>query len=495
MKSDFLIAVTQLAAERGLPKESVVGAVEAALVSAYKKDAYAAGYNITVRLNPNDGEIKVYVLKDVVEEVTEPRREIDIKEARKYKSEAVLNDTIEMNATFPMAGRIAAQTAKQVVLQRLREAERELVLAEYAHRVGDILGGRVERLEPHGLVVSLGRTEALLPREETVPTERYRSSQTLQFYLQEVARTTRGPELILSRSHPNLVQRLFEREVPEIFNGIVEIKAVAREAGFRSKLAVSSRQEGVDPVGSCVGLRGIRIQNIVTELQGEKIDVIQWHEDPTVLIANALSPAQVLRVELRKSEQSASVTVPERQLSLAIGREGQNVRLAAKLTGWNIDILSPEETASKQEREAPPAEAAPETATATVVAEAEEVVAEVAAAPAPVETAPEVEAPAEVEELVPVDAVDGVEPEEALPEVSAEEEVLAEVEGLEAEPEVVVEPEPAGISADDERLWVVPAAVNEPSVLRFAEDILPGRGERSDRDRSRGRSRRGRRSR
>ena len=249
MKSDFLIAVTQLAAERGLPKESVVGAVEAALVSAYKKDAYAAGYNITVRLNPNNGEIKVYVLKDVVEEVTEPRREIDLNEARKYKTGAVLNDTIEMNATFPMAGRIAAQTAKQVVLQRLREAERELVLAEYAHRVGDILGGRVERLEPHGLVVSLGRTEALLPREETVPTERYRSSQTLQFYLQEVARTTRGPELILSRSHPNLVQRLFEREVPEIFNGVVEIKAVAREAGFRSKLAVSSRQEGVEPGG------------------------------------------------------------------------------------------------------------------------------------------------------------------------------------------------------------------------------------------------------
>jgi len=487
MKSDFLIAVTQLAAERGLPKESVVGAVEAALVSAYKKDAYAAGYNITVRLNPNDGEIKVYVLKDVVEEVTEPRREIDVEEARKYKSGAVLNDTIEMNATFPMAGRIAAQTAKQVVLQRLREAERELVLAEYAHRVGDILGGRVERLEPHGLVVSLGRTEALLPREETVTTERYRSSQTLQFYLQEVARTTRGPELILSRSHPNLVQRLFEREVPEIFNGIVEIKAVAREAGFRSKLAVSSRQEGVDPVGSCVGLRGIRIQNIVTELQGEKIDVVQWHEDPTVFIANALSPAQVLRVELRKIEQSASVTVPERQLSLAIGREGQNVRLAAKLTGWNIDILSPEETASRQERETPTVAAAPQAAAATAVAEE--------APPAPVETVTEVEQPVEAEQPVPVDAVDGVEPEEALPEVSAEEEVLAEVEGLEAEPEVVVEPEPAGLSADDERLWIVPAAVNEPSVLRFAEDILPGRGERSDRDRTRGRSRRGRRAR
>ena len=488
MKSDFLIAVTQLAAERGLPKESVVGAVEAALVSAYKKDAYAAGYNITVRLNPNDGEIKVYVLKDVVEEVTEPRREIDVEEARKYNSGAVLNDTIEMNAAFPMAGRIAAQTAKQVVLQRLREAERELVLAEYSHRVGDILGGRVERLEPHGLVVSLGRTEALLPREETVPTERYRSSQTLQFYLQEVARTTRGPELILSRSHPNLVQRLFEREVPEIFNGVVVIKAVAREAGFRSKLAVSSRQEGVDPVGSCVGLRGIRIQNIVTELQGEKIDVVQWHEDPTVLIANALSPAQVLRVELRKSEQSASVTVPERQLSLAIGREGQNVRLAAKLTGWNIDILSPEETASKQQREAPTAEAAPQAAAATAVAEK--------AAPAPAaETIPAAEQPVEVEQLVPVGAVDGVEPEEALPEVSAEEEVLAEVEGLEAEPEVVEEPEPAGISIDDERLWIVPAAINEPSVLRFAEDILPGRGERSDRDRSRGRSRRGKRAR
>ena len=217
--------------------------------------------------------------------------------------------------------------------------------------------------------------------------------------------------------------------------------------------------------------------------------MVQWHEDPTVFIANALSPAQVLRVELRTSEQSASVTVPERQLSLAIGREGQNVRLAAKLTGWNIDILSPEETASRQEREAPTAEAAPEAAVATAVAEVAE------AAPAPAEAVPAVEELVEAEQAVPVDAVDGVEPEEALPEVSAEEEVLAEVEGLDAEPEVVEEPEPAGISVDDERLWVVPAAVNEPSVLRFAEDILPGRGERSDRDRSRGRSRRGKRAR
>jgi N utilization substance protein A len=474
MKSDFLIAVTQLASERGLPKEQVVGAVEAALVSAYKRDAFAAGYNITVRLDPNHGEVKVFVLKDVVEEVTDSRREMGLEESRKHSVTAVLGDTIETEATFRMSGRIAAQTAKQVVLQRLREAERELLLAEYAHRVGEILAGRVERMEPYGLIVSLGKTEALLPKEETVSTERYRSSQTLQFYLREVARTTRGPELILSRSHPDLVKRLFEREVPEISTGVVEINGIAREPGFRTKIAVSSRQDGVDPVGSCVGLRGIRIQNIVTELQGEKVDVIQWDESPAVLIGNALSPAQVLNVEFHPDEGSASVYVPERHLSLAIGREGQNVRLAAKLTGWRIDILGPVEL---------PEDHRVEKAVAVGIdASTEKSPAAVSDLEAPIDNGKQdlTDSPKDsLVELVDVDSSSAG--------VSAEEAVLAE-EDTGNQKQQAKAPEPEGLSVDDERLWIVPAANTGPSVLRFAEDIMPAREHSPDRGRKGGRA-------
>tara|TARA_B100001750_G_C15473046_1_gene580936 strand:+ start:114 stop:1553 length:1440 start_codon:yes stop_codon:yes gene_type:complete len=471
MKSDFLIAVTQLASERGLPKEEVVGAVEAALVSAYKRDAFAAGYNITVRLDPNHGEVKVFVLMDVVEEVIDSRREMGLEESRKHNGTAALGDTIEVEATFRMSGRIAAQTAKQVVLQRLREAEREQLLAEYAHRVGDILGGRVERMEPYGLVVSLGRAEALLPKEETVPTERYRSSQTLQFFLREISRTTRGPELILSRSHPDLVKRLFEREVPEISSGVVEINGVAREAGFRTKIAVSSRQEGVDPVGSCVGLRGIRIQNIVTELQGEKVDVIQWDEDPAVLIANALSPAQVLNVEFHVDDGSASVYVPERHLSLAIGREGQNVRLAAKLTGWRIDILGPVEMPVVDD----------EIETEGINGLGEQTLAEAAILDDHTENGQK-DLSGSLEEAI-VQLVDEDTPSSG---VSAEEAVLAE-EDIADSGGQVAEAEPEGLSVDDERLWIVPAATG-PSVLRFAEDIMPARERSPDRGRKGGRS-------
>ena len=290
MKSDFLLAVTQLAAERGLPKESVVSAVEAALASAYKKDSFAAGHDITVRLDPNNGEIQVFEQKTVVEEVEDAKQEISLKDAREVSSTAEIGDVLELEAYFPSVGRIAAQTAKQVVLQRLREAERELVIAEFANRVGELIAGRIERIEPQHAVISVGRAEALMPREEQVPTERYRPNLTMQFYEVEVAQSARGPEVILSRAHRDLIRRLFEREVPEIFNGIVEIKAIAREAGARSKVAVSARQEGVDPVGSCVGLRGFRIQNIVNELQGENIDVVQWEDDPKHFIANSPQP-------------------------------------------------------------------------------------------------------------------------------------------------------------------------------------------------------------
>ena len=256
MKSDFLLAVTQLAAERGLPKESVVSAVEAALASAYKKDSFAAGHDITVRLDPNNGEIQVFEQKTVVEEVEDAKQEISLKDAREVSSTAEIGDVLELEAYFPSVGRIAAQTAKQVVLQRLREAERELVIAEFANRVGELIAGRIERIEPQHAVISVGRAEALMPREEQVPTERYRPNLTMQFYEVEVAQSARGPEVILSRAHRDLIRRLFEREVPEIFNGIVEIKAIAREAGARSKVAVSARQEGVDPVGSCVAPSG-----------------------------------------------------------------------------------------------------------------------------------------------------------------------------------------------------------------------------------------------
>ena len=340
MKSDFLIAITQLSAEKNLPKETVIGAVEAALVSAYKKDEFAANQNIRVKINPNTGGVKVWAEKVVVEVPSDNRYEISLAEARRLKSDIQIGETTEVEATPHNAGRIAAQTAKQVILQRLHEAEHSAIFEEYAGKEGDTVTGLVQRIESRQIFIDLGRTEAILPAVEQVPNERYRIGQRLKVYLLEVARTNRGPRVIVSRSHPDLLRRLFELEVPEVYNGIVEIKSIAREAGYRSKIAVAANQEGIDPVGCCVGLRGIRIQNIVNELNGEKIDVVMWHPDQSILIANALSPAKVLSVNLNDSEQIATVVIPDRQLSLAIGKEGQNVRLAAKLTGCHIDIKS-----------------------------------------------------------------------------------------------------------------------------------------------------------
>jgi N utilization substance protein A len=340
MKSDFLLAITQLAAEKNLSKEVVLGAVEAALVSAYRKDSFAATQNIEAKIDPTTGRVKVWAEKTVTAEPADKRQEISLKDAREINPEAELDDLIMVEDTPHNAGRIAAQTAKQVILQRLHEAEHGAIFEEYAGKEGDIISAIVERVEPKQVLVSLGRGEAIMPLPEQMPTERYRSGQRLKVLLVEVARTAKGPLLVVSRSHPNLVRRLFELEVPEVFNGVVEIKSVAREAGFRSKVAVVSTQTGIDPVGCCVGLRGIRIQNIVTELSGEKIDVVAWNEDPAIFIANALSPAKVVRVELDEAEKSARVIIPDRQLSLAIGKVGQNVRMAVKLTGWRIDIKS-----------------------------------------------------------------------------------------------------------------------------------------------------------
>jgi len=340
MKSDFLLAITQLSAEKNLPSEIVIAAVEAALVSAYRKDNFAANQNISVKINPTSGKVQVWAEKVVVERPSDSRCEISLNEARRIKEGAQIGETVIVESTPRNAGRIAAQTAKQVILQRLHEAEHSAIFEEYAGREGDIITGVVQRIEPRQIFVDLGRTEAILPASGQVHNERYRVGQRLKAIILEVVQTGKGPRVVLSRSHPDLVRRLFEMEVPEIFNGTVELKSIAREAGSRSKVAVATHQGGVDAVGCCVGLRGIRIQNIVNELNGEKIDVVMWSPDASTFIANALSPAQILSIELDEREGIATAVVPDRQLSLAIGKEGQNVRLAAKLTGWRIDIKS-----------------------------------------------------------------------------------------------------------------------------------------------------------
>ena len=340
MKSDFLIALTQLAAERHLPREQVLGAIEVALASAFKKDNPASGQNISVTLNPNTGEVSVFALKTVVETVEDSDKEVTVADAQSIKKGAELGDEVAAAEPLPHnASRIAAQTAKQVVLQRLREAERDLLYQEFQQHEGDIVSGVIEQAEPgRTITLDLGRAQAILPFEEQAPNERYRKGQRTKVYLISVTSTPKGPEILVSRSHKNMLKRLFEIEVPEVYNGVVEIKVIAREAGFRSKVAVSATQPGIDPVGSCIGIRGNRIQSIVNELQGEKIDIVSWDEEPKTFIANALSPSEPVHVELLEQEQTAIVVVPDRQLSLAIGKEGQNTRLAARLTGWRLDI-------------------------------------------------------------------------------------------------------------------------------------------------------------
>jgi N utilization substance protein A len=395
MKSDFLIAITQLSAEKNLPKETVIGAVEAALVSAYRKDDFTANQNIRVKIDPNTGGVKVWAEKTVIEVPSDGRHEISLDEARRVKPDIQIGETIEVEATPHNAGRIAAQTAKQVILQRLHEAEHSAIFEEYADREGDVVTGLVQRIEPRQIFIDLSRTEALLPTVEQIPNERYRIGQRLKVYLLEVARTNRGPRVIVSRSHPDLLRRLFELEVPEVFNGQVELKSIAREAGSRSKIAVAARQDGIDPVGCCVGLRGIRIQNIVNELNGEKIDVVMWNPDTPTFIANALSPAQVLSVYLNDAQQIATVVIPDKQLSLAIGKEGQNVRLAAKLTGYHIDIKGASVAEAERVAES---KLITETERETIVVE--EVPSEDLAAMAPISE------PAEVEEAGPSPALD-----------------------------------------------------------------------------------------
>jgi len=409
MKSEFVLALTQLAAEKNLPKEVVISAVETALVSAYRKDNFAPNQEISVKIDPATGKVRVWAEKVVVEKPEDTRKEISLAEAQKIKPDAEIDDTVEVEAMPRNAGRIAAQTAKQVILQRLHEAEHSAIFEEYSGKEGDIVNGLVQRIESRQVFIDLGRTEAMLPASEQVRNERYRIGQRLKVYLLEVVRTARGPQVVVSRSHPGFLRRLFELEVPEVLNGTVELKAVAREAGYRSKVAVAASQEGIDPVGCCVGLRGIRIQNIMRELNSEKLDVVSWNPDASVFIANALSPAQVLSVDLDEEEGIATVVVPDRQLSLAIGKEGQNARLAAKLTGWRIDIKSASIAEAEKLAATKPLTEVAEVTEETVVSE--ELPAEMPAIEEP-ELAPEkTEAEAEAEpttvetELVPPETI------------------------------------------------------------------------------------------
>ncbi|MEE8362733.1 MAG: transcription termination factor NusA [Dehalococcoidia bacterium] len=527
MKSDLLLAVTQLAAERALPPGVVLSAIQEALVSAYKRDSTSAGQDVIVKLDPDTGDMLVNTARTVVEdgaEIEDLGLEIPLTEALKIDRDATVGEFVITGTITQNPGRIAAQTAKQVVMQRLREAERELVFDEFQDKEGEVLTVTVQRADARQVVLDLGRAEAIMPPSEQVPTERYRPGYKFKIYIVEVARTVRGPEIIASRSHPGLIRRLFESEVPEIYNGVVEIKGIAREPGARSKVAVESHQQGVDAVGACVGLRGIRIQSVVNELHGEKIDVVEYDEDPERYVANALSPCQVDSVILDEEQRAATVIVPDRALSLAIGREGQNARLAAKLTDWRIDIKSASEAAA--ESETPGADTAvattPEPAATTEIETAAQTPEPAPAAePETPAIAASVEAPVEeaaaektpVEEPAPADGTPAepvaaeletapvAEAGEAAaapsPAVSPEEDLA--LRALEEELAVLerAEQEQAAAAAEAERVidftaddvWALPepATSDSSTSLRFAEDIIGYRDQGGSRRRGRGR--------
>ena len=338
MQTQFTQAIEQICEEKNIPKDTVMEAVEAALAAAYKKDYGERDQEVRVHISEESGAIEVYVTKTVVEEVEDEYMEISLEKAVRLKKDIKVGDTIEIMDLPADFGRIAAQTAKQVIVQRIREAERDIVFAEYQDKEGEIVNCIVQRVEGDTIICDLGKSSAILYKNEQIPGERYYPNQRFRVYVVKVEQTSRGPQIIVSRSHPGMVKKLFETEVPEIGTGAVEIKGIAREAGGRTKIAVSGKQDGLDPVGAFVGQRGIRVQSVTNEIGGEKIDIILYDEDTKVYIENAISPAKVAEITLDEKEQKATVKVPEDQLSLAIGKQGQNVRLAAKLTGWNIDI-------------------------------------------------------------------------------------------------------------------------------------------------------------
>ncbi|MDD4775444.1 MAG: transcription termination factor NusA [Syntrophomonas sp.] len=339
MSQELILALRELEKERGIPQKALIEAIKSALNTAYKKN-FGTSQNVSVELNQITGEVQVFAQKRITDDVKDTCLEISLDEAVDIDPSVALDEMINVEVTPSDFGRIAAQTAKQVVVQKLREAERSMIFEEFSEREGEVVTGVVQRIEGKTIVVNLGRTEGIMLPADQIYSERYETGQRIKGYIYEVKNTSKGPSVYISRTHPFFLKRLFELEVPEIYEGLVEIKTIAREAGARSKISVHSIDEKIDSVGACVGPRGIRVQNIVNELNGEKIDIIKYHKDPEKFIANALSPSKVLSVDIDAEAKKARVVVPDYQLSLAIGKEGQNARLAAKLTGWKIDIKS-----------------------------------------------------------------------------------------------------------------------------------------------------------
>ncbi len=339
MNKEFFEALEELSIEKGISKAYLLDAIESALLTAYKKN-FNSQENVKIVIDEEKASIKVYSLKEVVEEVFDPAIEICIENV-KGRKKPNLGDIVEVEITPKDFGRISAQTAKQVIVQKIREAEREIVFSEYADRQGEIVSGLIQRVEKNIMIVDLGRIEGIMTTNEQIAGEEYQVNDKIKAYVLEIQKNAKGiPQMLISRTHPGFVRRLFELEIPEIYEGLIEIKNIVREAGSRTKIAVYSKDMNIDPVGSCVGPRGIRIQNILNELRDEKIDVVEWSEDPVQFIASALSPATVLAVDVNEAEMTSKVVVPDSQLSLAIGKDGQNARLSAKLTGWKIDIKS-----------------------------------------------------------------------------------------------------------------------------------------------------------
>lgn len=338
---EFISAMDELEKERGISKAYLVESLEAALVTAYKKN-FDSVDNVKVTIDSLSGEIHIYAVMDVVEESEDPLLEISLKDAKKINKKAKVGETVDVEIKPKDFGRIAAQTAKQVVVQKIREVERDMVFNEYNDKKGEIVSGLVQKADDgSAIIIDLGKLEGIMPVKEQIPTENYKVNDKIRGYVMSVEKGAKGnPQAIISRSHPDFVRRLFELEIPEIYEGLIEVKSVSRDPGNRSKVAVYSKNENIDPVGSCVGQKGVRIQNIINELNGEKIDVIEWSEEPSAYIAASLLPAQVLAVDIREEEKFAQVIVPDDQLSLAIGKAGQNARLAARLTNWKIDIKS-----------------------------------------------------------------------------------------------------------------------------------------------------------
>lgn len=350
VNADFISAVQELGKEKGIDADMLFTAVEEALVAAYKKN-YGSNQNVRVDLNKENGEIHVFALRTVVEGPTQEFGEISLDDARAIDERYELDDIVEVEVTPRNFGRIAAQNAKQVVVQRIREAERGMVYERFSGREQDIVTGIVQRVEAGNVYIDLGKVEAVLTAKEQIPGESYQYHERMKTYIVEVKRTNKGPQIMVSRTHPGLLKRLFELEVPEIQDGIVEIKSVSREPGMRSKISVYTADPNVDPVGACVGQKGMRVQSIVNELRGEKIDIVKYSDDPAQYVANALSPAKVVYTEINEEEKICRVIVPDYQLSLAIGKEGQNARLAAKLTSWKIDIKSESQAAEEAEED------------------------------------------------------------------------------------------------------------------------------------------------